>query len=256
MNVTRLTRRVAGRLVSGLARLLSARSALPCRYASLWLRGALEKEMGWLDRIVRPTGIAIDIGANMGLYSYRLGQLCLGVEAFEPNPGPRAVLEAYGRRNIRIHSVALSSAEGNAKLYIPVLHGREQTGFATLQSKPMREYVELDVVTRRLDSYNFTNVCLIKIDVEGHELDVLRGALATVRTNRPVLLIELEERHQSLPIQIIFDWIRSLGYNGFFVLHGDLEPISHFDVEQHQRAYLHGQLQASYINNFFFMPSD
>ena len=180
MKVARLVRRAASRFVSVLGTLLSDKSALPCLYASLWLRGALEEEMGWLDRVVRPTGIAIDVGANMGLYSFRLGKLCLGVEAFEPNPSPRTLLEAYGRSNIRIHSVALSSADGNAKLYVPVVRGREQTGLATLNSKPTQDCVELDVEMRRLDSYNFNNVCLIKIDVEGAEYEALEGIQGVV----------------------------------------------------------------------------
>ena len=51
------------------------------------------------------------------------------------------------------------------------------------------------VPLRTLDSYNLSNIGFIKIDVEGHELDVLRGAEVTLRRDQPNLLIEIENRH-------------------------------------------------------------
>ena len=53
-----------------------------------------------------------------------------------------------------------------------------------------------DVVTKKLDNFNFTNkISFIKIDVEGHEIEVIEGGKLMIKKNKPVLLVEIEERH-------------------------------------------------------------
>ena len=67
---------------------------------------------------------------------------------------------------------------------------------------------------KTLDSFNFTNVDLIKIDVEGYENDILQGALHTIQYNKPVLVIE-QQKHEyqddskSLPA---VRFLETLGY--------------------------------------------
>ena len=72
------------------------------------------------------------------------------------------------------------------------------------------------VEVRTLDSFGFTDVDLIKIDVEGHEYSVLEGSLLTIQRCKPILLIEIEQRHISRPIKEVFSLVMNQGYDGLF----------------------------------------
>jgi len=94
-------------------------------------------------------------------------------------------------------------------------------------------------------------VSFIKIDVEGHELEVLKGGSLLLERERPSLLVEIEQRHLLQPIGVVFDYLQSRGYGGFFLEQRRLRPISEFSVAHHQdvsRVYTE-----DYINNFVFV---
>jgi hypothetical protein len=115
----------------------------------------------------------------------------------------------------------------------------------------------VQVPLRRLDDYAFENVGFIKIDVEGHEESVLRGGLETLQRNRPTLLIEIEERHNSGGLERIREILSQ--YDGFFFLHGKKTPIADFDPAIHQRdedlaEAMKLRRRSSYVNNFLFVP--
>src|SRR4029077_20254908 len=96
-----------------------------------------------------------------------------------------------------------------------------------------------------------------KIDVVGAELDVLRGGTETLRGCRPLLFVEIEQRHHREPVAEVFGQIASYGYGGAFMDGtGQLRPLSAFDVEQCQlEAARKTGRGHPYINNFFFSPS-
>jgi FkbM family methyltransferase len=178
------------------------------------------------------------------------------VEVFEPNPICFRVLETWaaGKPGVRLHSVALSNQSGSANLHIPidgsgVEHDAsasiEQTGFTTARDQL--------VSLQTLDSYQFDNVTLIKIDVEGHEYSVIEGAVGTIASSRPALLIEIEQRHSARPIDEIFQKIIGLGYQGFFLENGKLRTLEKFDPLRHQSMENFGSGKDSYINNFLFL---
>jgi hypothetical protein len=110
----------------------------------------------------------------------------------------------------------------------------------------------LDDICRRI----CTRVSFIKIDVEGHELEVLLGSVDTLRRDRPILLIEIEQRHSPVPISETFDFLASLGYIGEFLdAHGRCQPQFYFDVTEHQTRRLDAVGTPEYINTFVFrMP--
>jgi hypothetical protein len=99
-----------------------------------------------------------------------------------------------------------------------------------------------------------TNVGFIKIDVEGHEAAVLRGASRLIEQSAPTLLIEIEQRHIQGPIQDVFNMVAEMGYAGFFLKDWVLRSIATFDLEEDQLKHLHKLHSRRYINNFIFMP--
>ena len=112
------------------------------------------------------------------------------------------------------------------------------------------------VETRRLDSYDLGKIGFMKIDVEGHEEAVLRGAEQTIMRNRPRLLIEIEERHNPGAIKRVSEYMNSLRYIGTYLSDGIIHPMNMFDLQRDQsiaNVDKSGRI-GHYINNFMFEP--
>jgi hypothetical protein len=91
----------------------------------------------------------------------------------------------------------------------------------------------------------------IKIDVEGHERAVLEGGRQILYQHHPVLLVEAEERHTGKEgLEELFQFLKSLGYNGYFFFNGKKLPLSNFNPALHQNPDLIGK--GGYSNNFVF----
>jgi FkbM family methyltransferase len=184
----------------GVLPVLPRRQRLPFRY---WLHargGSCECELRYLDSYLAQGKVALDIGANEGLYAYRLSQLFLKVYAFEVNDTLTGDLAAYNPGNITIIHQGLSSRAGSATLYVPVVNGRALTGWASLapgNCPDTREHLEKPVTVCTLDSLDLKEVGFIKIDVEGHEAEVFKGAQQTLARNLPVVLAEIKEQNRA-----------------------------------------------------------
>lgn len=174
---------------------------LPIHYWRCRITRYVEPELALLRRWKDEEKIAIDVGANQGTYSFELARWFRKVEAFEPNENISSDLCAYDQSRIALHHIALSAADGSATFHVPISsEGRPLVGWGTLEpqllansphfSGPPR-FVEFTVATRSLDSYEFDQVGFIKIDVEGHEKEVLEGARRTIERCRPVVLLEV-----------------------------------------------------------------
>jgi FkbM family methyltransferase len=204
--------------------------------ARLYLRNLAERrrrrgeaELRALPLLARRGTLAVDIGANKGVYSYWLSQICHAVMAFEPNPKICALLRRAVPDNVTVHGVALSNASGSAELILPIQRsGRYSNQGGTLQAKkldPTKPFGIWTVEQRRLDDYAFTDVSFIKIDVEGFELEVLQGAAETLRRERPTLLIEIDESQSKRPFIDTIAALTRLGYIGYFLDRGALRHL-------------------------------
>ena len=236
---------------------------LPLEYNYRRITGQLEQELSFLKNLITKPGRGIDIGANRGLYSYALSKICSEVEAFEPQKQCIDIINSYSQKNsknINTHNCALSNQKGSLTLNIPIIQGKFRTTFSTglaTFGKYEGEYQKIDVPVCKLDQYDFKDVVFIKIDVEGHEKQVIDGAKETIVREHPVLLIEIEQRHlDDTPITNLFDEIRQLGYEGYFVYQGSLLKIEEFSCEKYQKDFLMSSaFSSNYINNFIFKPS-
>ena len=219
-------------------------------------RRLLDRELDIICRALEPASRAIDVGANEGVYTHAFASTGALVEAFEPHPGSLDVLRAYARRhdNVRVHGVALGDRAHTATLHVPAIEGRAVSGRASLEAVAT-EAVRYPVEVRTLDSFNFHDVAVIKIDVEGRELDVVRGARETVTRCRPLLLLEIEQRHLRVPMQDVFEAVQDMGYAGNFLLpHAGALPLREFDAAEHQPAANADRPHVLYVNNFIFSP--
>jgi hypothetical protein len=104
------------------------------------------------------------------------------------------------------------------------------------------------VQKRPLDDFALSDVSFIKIDVEGHEESVLRGAHRLLSEQRPSLLIELEERHNPGCIARVRTMLGAYGLVGAVQQGHRLISLDAFEADAHQRAVP----QAEYVRNFLF----
>lgn len=240
------------------------RDNLPKKYqvpVKYWMNaraGLLEEEMKFLSTVVKPNELAIDIGGNRGVYTYRLWQLGAYVEVFEPNKNCASVLEAWsiGRKpSVNVHRVALSDAPGTANLHIPVdVDGIEHDSSASLEHDDISGERDQLVNLSTLDSFAFENVNFIKIDVEGHEFSVISGAKQILDSSKPALLVEIEQRHCNRPIGEVFDKIKDHGYRGYYLdRFGTLISLDNFSLNRDQDSNNFGNSSRRYINNFLFL---
>src|SRR5262249_4139224 len=142
---------------------------------------------------------------------------------------------------------------GTQRLYVPAEEGRLDYDRDNL-TPPNARANSIEIPIKTLDEYGLENVWFMKVDVEGHELDVLKGAQATLERCRPNLLVEIEQRHVSFPMNRVFEHLEGLGYRGHFCYRGALRPLSEFSPRQHQEALLPDVFSPDYVNNFLFLP--
>ena len=231
------------------------------RHWLAWQSG--EAELRLVPKLCDPARLALDVGANAGVYSAVLRRHARLCQAFEPNPDYTWV---YRRvlGDVILQPVALSDRAGRARFRIPVVDAVPYAGWGTLEAPPLfagHQTRDFEVELRRLDDLGLDPVGLIKIDVEGHELEVLRGGLETLRRDRPALLVEAEERHRAGVLAELFALMAAEGYHGFFLLDGRLAPISEFDPARHQAIEEDGSFggriaSPRYIRNFLFLGSE
>jgi len=214
--------------------------------------GAGERELRLLPDLVRSGARAIDVGGNVGTYSFHLSRLASEVETFEPHPDWAWRIRTLALPNVTVHEVALSDHPGEADLAIPLGDVRDVGGMGSLETSvvdPAKASRVVHVKLRTLDDFGFTNVGFIKIDVEGHEEAVLRGGVQTIARDGPTLLIEIEERHNRGGLARIRELLSGHGYAGYFHRPGldGLQPLETFDAGRDQ-----AEGGSVYINNFVF----
>lgn len=230
------------------------------KYRELRKKG-YEPEFELLPFLCDNHKISVDIGANLGSYTSRLTKNSQTCWAFEPVPKLAKFLRRAFGDKIILKEVALSSKSGKAELRVP----NNVYACATLEKdNSLENYKEIEkilVEVKRLDEYDLKNVGFIKIDVEGHEEDVLKGALNTLKNSKPILLIESEERHRSDSVQNIQKFLEGMGYKGFFFSQGRLKEIEQFKTEIHQKEENFEKLRTDikkghYVNNFIFLTEE
>lgn len=197
--------------------------------------------------------ISFDVGANWGQYAGALKDLSAGVIACEPIPElARFLRRSYGRA-IRVEQTALSNKTGIAEFVVQSDWSYSSLGGPSASNGRKR----LPVPLKTLDSLAGEPVGFIKVDVEGHEEEVLEGAANVLARDRPVLLTEIEERHRPGALTRIRAAMSAQGYRGCFLYRGFLHDIARFRHDEHQSPAnipsTGDTKYGTYINNFLFI---
>ncbi|MGL4810433.1 MAG: FkbM family methyltransferase [Beijerinckiaceae bacterium] len=218
------------------------------RYAHA--RTPKEREISFLPKLVPPDRIALDVGGHTGIYSRELSKIARQVHTFEPTETYDFLSRAMPR-NVTVHRLALSDHSGEATLHVPLV--KDATTMATLENYHGENVRTLKVRLATLDEFfPDADIGFIKIDVEGHESAVVRGARAIIARCRPTLLIECEERCNPGGLEFLVTTFSAADYAVMFVDGaGELRPIADFKRERDQVSG-----QKPYINNFIFSPAE
>jgi FkbM family methyltransferase len=190
--------------------------------ARYFARRPHEADFKFFRRYPHATGLFLDVGGNSGqsALSFRTFQRSAPILSVEPNPFHRGDLEFVRRIIPRFDFMICAAGEesGSLTLHVPVHRGIPLTGEASLRpigpeqvhsldldSRPGDlEIAEETVAVRRLDELNVAPQ-FVKIDVEGFELPVVRGLEQTIRTHRPILLVETSQRFGEL-LELVGPW--------------------------------------------------
>ena len=191
------------------------------------LRGNFEPECTFLlTKLIKKGDTVFDIGANFGWYSCHLAQI-VGeageVHIFEPTNAmeelkKNLILNGFMKRCV-LNQLALAEKEGTETLFIPEKLG---TAFSSLREQSHGRTQKICVPVRKLDDYvtahNIRDIAFMKIDVEGAEYLVLRGAENVVKQYSPMIMLELYKPHTEYfgysPEELI-SYLGDLGYHLF-----------------------------------------
>ncbi|MBF0284296.1 MAG: FkbM family methyltransferase [Magnetococcales bacterium] len=241
---------------------------------SAWMEGLRLWHRAWRYRLGRdhneirflldhlqPGQTAVDVGAHKGAYTHWMRH-AVGeggrVIAFEPQPLLAARLEQLFPQpgTVTVERLALSARGGTSRLLLPGA-GDSSPGARLMDDGETEEAGRVvgEIALTTLDDYLLPRKlapALLKIDVEGREMEVLQGGTGLLSSARPHILLECEARHQrGHAMADVFAVLRELGYEGGFFLQDRPQPLSAFRPEM-QGADFHAK---GYINNFFFSPS-
>ncbi|KPA15315.1 FkbM family methyltransferase [Candidatus Magnetomorum sp. HK-1] len=202
----------------------------------------------------------LDIGANIGAYSYYLSMFvekyqgqCLG---FEPR------METFQRlkKNVHYHNfvaerLAFSNSNGSLDLYLPTSHG-----CSSFVKRPEFDGLKTESVpVSKLDDYinkkNLNAIGFIKIDVEGHEIEVIEGAIQTISKFKPIILCESENRYISYSgksTQMLIKLMKNLKYTAYVISKNNFTvlPVENISIPDEKSSY------DEYFFNYWFFPEN
>lgn len=226
-------------------------------------------------RLLHRPGTLLDVGAHEGLLTVPFARLPSSrTIAFEPLPPAFARLEtavqaAFGGAvpaHVELRPEALGDHTGTATLSVPVLDGVAQEQWAST-AKDYAAFVDgsqlrvecVEVPLRRVDDLDLPDLTHAKLDAEGYEYEVLRGAAETLRRCRPVLSLEIEERHREGSTWAVPAFLDALGYDTWFELDGDCRPVAALDRATMHRASANPAVFGAsepYVFVFFAWPRE
>ena len=219
------------------------------------IKNNYEKELQIIDRFADKTKDALDIGVYRGVYSYKLSRNFKQIHSFEPNP----LLYPYLKKNLKkimnnvnLYNIGLSNKNGQVDLKLPTrsksifkdnIEELFKLGAGSIHpGKSFSSFKSIPVKIKKLDDINLeNNIKFIKIDVEGHEIEVIQGGEKTIKDNKPVLLIEIEKRHSQRNVEESITLIKKNGYKCFYAKNKKLISIDDLKNKDSE-------------NNYFFLP--
>ena len=171
-----------------------------------WEQWMLEKVRGYIN----PSSVVLDIGSNIGNHAIYFSKVCKAAEvyAFEPMKVTYSILqkniELNSATTVKPHNIALGAHETSGEISH---YSNSNTGLAEIRVTGKGAYE-----VRPLDSFNFEKVDFVKIDVEGLQLDVLRGGKNVIQKHKPIIWVECRTTPPLEELSPVREFFSSIGY--------------------------------------------
>jgi len=225
------------------------------------LQRKVEPEFLWIKEVLTNDSVFMDVGANVGAYLFTLENHLKpeNIFAFEPN---QQLFKRLGRLfpKVNLFSVALSDISTVAEFKIPVINGEKVHTRGTLQTS-IKEKNEEKTILQKVEvkpldelNLNLTNLDFIKIDVEGNEMQTLRGAKKTIEKYKPILMVEMEQRHHQDHLWTLISEIADWGFSVNYLDRETLKPTILTEEFLNQQNPDNVKNYKDYINNIIFLP--
>ena len=202
-----------------------------------------EPEIKIIKDLIKQGTDTIDVGVYRGVHSYEMSKYSVNVHAFEANPIIyKDLVDTLPliKKNIKLYNFALSDKSGETIIKIPIRNKEAdkknyeeyfKMGLATIhQNNNFDSFEEFNVNSKKIDDFKFENIIsFIKIDVEGHEMEVIKGGVDLINKFKPSLMVEIEEKHSKKPILETINFISNIGYKVFCLKDKELVNIEMID---------------------------
>jgi len=228
--------------------------------------GTLEAEMPWLSKFTREivevnnNASAIDVGANLGLFTQLLLDAGANVTSIEPNSRLCKYLNKVFGTRISCLNIGLSDSNYSVELRIPRIKGVPSRMSAmdalatihpqnTLSSFDSDNSFRNEIEVKTIDELFLTSeqVDVLKIDVEGHESQVIQGGMKTLAKFHPLIMCEIESRHGG-DLEAISNTLVNIGYIVGVIDGEKFRPL----LEQEITNW---KLNSLSFSNFMFVPA-
>ena len=233
-----------------------------------WTRGFAYSipEMVLLKQMIRSSDTVLDVGANIGEFSFFFSTIVSEgvIHCFEPQRKPFGVLQGvcHNLKNVHPHRTGFSSSPGKATLFIPMINGHMSPPEASLDprfndftgserrpkaTESIPEVVQMTTLDGFIEREALDRLDFAKIDVEGHELEVLKGGRCVcLQKHRPLFLIEVSPYAYQGRFEAVIEYLANCAYVGFVLTkdRSGLQPLT----------LLNANNSPGY--NYFFVPRE
>jgi FkbM family methyltransferase len=216
--------------------------------------------VNYIEKSIEGGDTVLDIGAQEGNYIYFMRRKLRQsgkIIVFESQPYLYQQLlhlkKILNWKNVEVEFIRLSNAIGAAPVYNNENTAYTSSSFEAIVNidKNISNYVSNKITLQTLDNYCLTRDIqpdFLKIDAEGNELEILQGAISTLKSYKPKILVKCEERVAGAQkVLETFKLLRQLNYTGYFVLDTIRIPLRNFDFNVYQNV-----CNDFYCSNFMF----
>lgn len=215
-----------------------------------------EPEISKLINLISQNSVVIDVGANRGTYSFPILRKLRKpgyLYSFEPIPQLFNYLEkGLGSKDtFKVYSFACGDRQAVKRIKLPINNGQLSMGSASFINS-FRDFENILVKIISIDSLKISKVDFIKIDVEGFETLVLRGAIKTIKQNRPVMLVEIDWNMGNNYFPELKKIIADLDYAVMALTGGKMIKVNLSEFNS-RKLNFH---KNGYRNNFFLVPKE
>jgi FkbM family methyltransferase len=189
---------------------------------------------------------AVDIGSNYGIYSFLFSKFFKKVESFEPIQ--KHFIETKNLfSNVTVHNYALGNKDSSEIINVPMINNKLIYGYSSIHTK-FKKSISEKIYVKKFDKvFKYKTLSFMKIDVEGYEIQVIKGAFNLIKKFRPIIMIEIEDRHNNKSFEFIYNQLKNINYSCYYLNKFKLKEITSSSVALDQLS------NTRYINNFFFI---